>query len=482
MKKLLSLLLLINSSLFSQKKASDFDYLINKEDLKKHLSIIAADDYQGRETGKIGQQLTATYLVNYFKTLGVFAPKANNYNFEQSFSLIESVPSASLRLLNQDFSFRTHFFYLSAKRKVTLSNLPVHGEKSAKFLPATQEYILIVSLKGMDISAEISPIRKKLPANCKGIIVLTKNYASLYEYYEHQVNSSSMTLKDKEQKVEKPILLFDASTIVLPKQYAYLKDIKKKEKFKKANVLCVSSMQVNQEEKELISTNVLCFIEGSDSLLKNEIVVITAHYDHIGVDKGVVYNGADDDGTGTVALLELAEAFLTAKNKGHGSKRSILIMPVSGEEKGLLGSQYYSENPIYPLANTVTDLNIDMIGRTDIAHEGKPEYVYIIGSNMLSEDLHSANEIANKELNLLELDYRFNTKDDPNQFYYRSDHYNFAKNNIPSLFYFSGVHEDYHQPTDDIEKINFDKVEKVTRLVFHTAWIIANAPERPKLK
>jgi Zn-dependent M28 family amino/carboxypeptidase len=201
----------------------------------------------------------------------------------------------------------------------------------------------------------------------------------------------------------------------------------------------------------------------------------------MGIDNGVVYNGADDDGTGTVALLEIAEAFMAAKKEGNAPLRSILIMAVSGEEKGLLGSSHYVDHPIIPLEQTVTDLNIDMIGRNDIAHENSSEYIYIIGSNMLSTDLHKANEKANSTYTQLSLDYKFNRLDDPNQFYYRSDHYNFAKNNIPSIFYFSGIHEDYHQPTDDIEKINFTKVERVARLVFSTAWIVANETERPRL-
>jgi Zn-dependent M28 family amino/carboxypeptidase len=235
---------------------------------------------------------------------------------------------------------------------------------------------------------------------------------------------------------------------------------------------------LNTQEEKLTSSNVLAYIEGSDPVLSKEVVIITAHYDHIGVDHGVVYNGADDDGTGTVALLELAEAFMEAKKNGEGPKRSVLIMPVSGEEKGLLGSDYYSSHPVIPLENTVADLNIDMIGRNDIAHEKDTNYIYIIGSNMLSNDLHDVNERANNKYTQLKLDYKFNSLSDPNQFYYRSDHYNFAKHSIPVIFYFSGVHEDYHQPTDDVEKIIFSKTEKVALLVFFTAWDLSNAAKR----
>jgi Zn-dependent M28 family amino/carboxypeptidase len=178
--------------------------------------------------------------------------------------------------------------------------------------------------------------------------------------------------------------------------------------------------------------------------------------------------------------MEIAEAFKIAKNEGFGPRRSVLIMTVSGEEKGLLGSKYYTDNPIYPLKNTVANLNIDMIGRLDDWHD-TANYVYLIGSDRLSTDLHNISEEVNEKYIGLNLDYRFNEEDEPNRYYYRSDHYNFAKNNIPVIFYFNGVHEDYHKPTDTIEKIDFKKIEKITKLIFLTAWELANQQQRIKL-
>jgi hypothetical protein len=223
--------------------------------------------------------------------------------------------------------------------------------------------------------------------------------------------------------------------------------------------------------------NVIGFIEGTDK--KAEVIVITSHYDHIGVSAdGQINNGADDDGSGTVAVLEIAQAFAKAKKAGNGPRRSILFMTVTGEEKGLLGSKYFVENPIVPLENIVCDLNIDMIGRTDDQHVGKPDYIYLIGSDKLSSKLHEISEKANADHTFLDLDYTFNRPDDPNQFYYRSDHYNFAEKKIPVIFYFRGVHADYHAPGDDVEKIQFDQSEKIARLVFYTAWELANREER----
>ncbi|WP_288437359.1 M28 family metallopeptidase [uncultured Chryseobacterium sp.] len=223
------------------------------------------------------------------------------------------------------------------------------------------------------------------------------------------------------------------------------------------------------------SENILAFIEGSEK--PDEIVVVSAHYDHVGTKNGVVYNGADDDGSGTVAVMEIAKAFQQAKKAGKGPKRSILFLHVTGEEHGLFGSEYYSEHPVFPLANTVVDLNIDMIGRDDPANRGK-QYVYVIGSEMLSSQLKVINEAANKRTNNLELNYKYDDLNDPEQLYYRSDHYNFAKHNIPVAFFFDGIHEDYHKPGDDPEKIDYQLLEKRTQLIFTTAWDIANREER----
>ncbi|PRX41929.1 Peptidase family M28 [Salegentibacter salegens] len=225
------------------------------------------------------------------------------------------------------------------------------------------------------------------------------------------------------------------------------------------------------------SENVLGYIKGSEK--PEEILVITSHYDHVGVDdEGNIFNGADDGGSGPMGILEVAEAFKEAQKDGYTPKRSILFIHLTGEEKGLLGSKYYVENPVFPLANTVANLNMDMIGRIDKEHEGNDNYIYLIGSDKLSTDLHELSENVNSEYMNMDLDYTYNDENDPNRFYYRSDHYNFAKNNIPVIFYFNGVHPDYHKPTDTAEKIEYEALKKRAQLVFLTAWEIANRDER----
>jgi len=240
------------------------------------------------------------------------------------------------------------------------------------------------------------------------------------------------------------------------------------------------AMSYTSQVEDVQSENVVAYIKGSEK--PDEYIVISAHLDHVGVNDGNVYNGADDDGSGTVAVLEIAEAFKAAADKGQGPKRSILFLHVTGEEKGLLGSRHYTDNdPIFPLANTVANLNIDMIGRIDPKREGDRNYIYLIGSDKLSTELHTISETVNKKYLKIELDYTYNDENDPNRFYYRSDHYNFAKNNVPIIFYFNGTHDDYHKHTDTPDKINYDLLENRARLVFYTAWELANRDERIKV-
>ncbi|RAR75354.1 M28 family metallopeptidase [Flavobacterium aciduliphilum] len=234
---------------------------------------------------------------------------------------------------------------------------------------------------------------------------------------------------------------------------------------------------MNKEYDEHLpdSENIWAFIEGSEK--PDEIIVVSAHYDHVGMKNGVVYNGADDDGSGTVALLEIAQAFQKAKEQGQGPKRSILFLHMTGEEHGLYGSSYYSEHPLFPIEKTVADVNIDMIGRRDNRHSDS-NYIYLIGSDYLSSDLFTICEEANAKFTQLAIDYKYNDRKDPNRFYYRSDHYNFAKHRIPVVFLFNGTHADYHKETDDVDKIEFDALSKRAQLGFTIAWELANRPTR----
>ncbi|MHB1276902.1 MAG: M28 family peptidase [Bacteroidia bacterium] len=197
----------------------------------------------------------------------------------------------------------------------------------------------------------------------------------------------------------------------------------------------------------------------------DEYIVISAHYDHLGIIRDTIYNGADDNGTGTSSVLELIRLFSIYTPK---REKNILFIFFSGEEKGLLGSKYFAENPVVPLEKIVCDLNIDMIGRADSAHQLDSNYVYVIGSDRISTVLDNLLQVSNVP-HPLALDYTYNDPKDPQRLYERSDHYNFAKHGIPVAFFFSGLHADYHKSTDDIEKINFEVVYWRMMLVYRLA-------------
>lgn len=224
------------------------------------------------------------------------------------------------------------------------------------------------------------------------------------------------------------------------------------------------------------SQNVIAYIEGSE--FPDEYIILSAHSDHEGVIDDKIYNGADDNGSGTAALLEIAEAFKIAYNNGTKPKRSIVFLHVTAEEFGLYGSLYYTKNPVFPIENTITTLNVDMIGRVDDLHKENENYIYLIGADRKSTELNFITEKANSTFTNLNLDYRYNDKKDANRYYSRSDHYNFALKDVPVIFFFNGEHDDYTKETDTADKIHYNLLTTRTQLVFTTAWYLANSENR----
>lgn len=462
--------------------AVNYANTITAKELKGHLYVFASDKFLGRETGKEGQQIAEKYLVDEFKEIGI--EPGNNGSYLQSFEVVEHLrPVATIYVNGREYFNRKQFYFFSSLADFEDTTIQLKDVVDVSYGIENKELnnykdIIVkdkIVLINVNNPEEVAPEenwnwRRKLAlAQEKGaqsVFFIDEYYDQRLEVVSHYLESSTMNLLEDEDKEKGQYIPF-----------YFVNDVLKKELLEAETDI---KIDFNFRDVVLETTNVLAYVEGSDSVLKDEVIVITAHYDHIGVEGQDIYNGADDDGTGSVALLELAEAFQLAKKNGNGPKRSILIMPVSGEEKGLLGSKYYTNHPVYPLENTVANLNIDMIGRIDSTHLGDTNYLYLIGSDRISNDLHLISEAVNKAYMKLDLDYTYNKEDDPNKFYYRSDHYNFAKNRVPVIFYFSGVHEDYHKVTDTVDKIIFEKVEKAARLVFYTAWELANREERIK--
>ena len=250
------------------------------------------------------------------------------------------------------------------------------------------------------------------------------------------------------------------------------------------------SATVRLTDRETTTQNVVAVLEGSDPVLKNEYVAFGAHYDHVGMRENGdpkadnIFNGADDDGSGTTGVLAIAEAFARTRPR---PKRSLLFVWHAGEEKGLWGSDYFTRFPTVPLKNIVTQLNMDMIGRSKPAGDTEPRNadlsgpteIYAIGSKMMSRELGALSERVNKAAGLVTFNYKYDDPDDPNRFFFRSDHFNYARRGIPIIFYFDGVHVDYHRPGDEVSKIDFAKMERVTRTVYLTGRAVADLPRRP---
>ncbi|QEC52172.1 peptidase M28-like protein [Anseongella ginsenosidimutans] len=493
--------------------AAKFGATITPKDAKAHLSVLASDEYEGRNTGEKGGHMAAEYIAAYFKKLGLEGPVDGSY-YQQVALVKQHINDKTFTVNGDSLQFLEDFLFFPDLQKLELdasglifAGYGIEDEKYNDYQDVDVNGKVVMILPGEpfgpDSTSYVTGSRefsewtanqeKKLELlkekGASAIIMVTKSVATYAKNYRNYFAGSSMKLaSDLKNQEEKPALLYvspEAAGRLLAPASLSLQDLQRKiastGKAASAPVKVSLRFRINRRSAPVDAANVLGYLEGSDPELKKELIVLTAHYDHEGIIDGKIYNGADDDGSGTTAVLEMAEAFAKAAKAGKGPRRSLLFMTVTGEEKGLLGSRYYSDHPVFPLENTITNLNIDMIGRVDSVHAGKPEYVYIIGSDKLSTQLHAINEKANATYTKLELDYTYNDPDDPNRFYYRSDHYNFAKHGIPIIFYFNGVHEDYHKHTDDIEKINFDALSQRTRLVFHTAWELANRDQRPEV-
>lgn len=470
-----------------------FAKTITQDDLRDYLTILASDALEGRETGERGQKMAAAFIANHFETIGLepVVPVGDSYSYYQKFDLEKSYPGEI-------------YVDIDGNKKMNGEDLIYWGRKNMD-APSTLEAVFLG--KGDDkMYSEISVEGKAAVIHASGkgfqewrtlmdkaetekaaitfLIVAdeTDTYNGLLGQFKRYFMGSSLGFKQTETSGGGVFLISNelAAEMFGSTSEKLLKATEEAESGKINAVKKLKSKSLNYlltREAEIIGTeNVLGFLEGGDK--KDEIVVVSSHYDHIGRNGDDINNGADDDGSGTSSVMEIAQAFVEAKKAGNGPRRSMLFITVTGEEKGLLGSQYYVENPIFPLENTVVDLNIDMIGRFDPEHADNKEFVYLVGSDRLSTELHELSEKTNETFTGLSLDYTYNDESHPDRIYYRSDHWNFAKNGIPIIFYFTGIHEDYHKPTDTIDKIEFELLERRSHLVFYTAWVLSNRDER----
>lgn len=477
---------------------------ITEADLRTYLEVLASDAYEGRETGMKGQKMAAAYIEQKFMDFGIPpVPDATSRGmingYQQQYVVVQHTPgSSSISIGGTAFAFMKDQFYFneSVHHDIDVNEITVVTTATMTSIKEAEnrKVVLVIDQEpdgteptdksGRRLFGLMRSVNSALAGSgTELVLIISDAVQDMMQDHGRRISAPHMELADPagtttpEDETRQVIFVGSKMADAIFKQTGSSRRKLVKKASRSALVEPVSvSFKYSPSAVELTAENVLGYVEGTDK--RDELLLVTAHYDHIGMDGGEVYNGADDDGSGTVAVLEMAQAFAQAKAEGHGPRRSVLFMTVSGEEKGLLGSEYYTEHPIFPLNLTVTDLNIDMIGRTDPVHADGPPYVYVIGSAKLSSELHEISSAVNDTYTGLVLDYTFDADNDPNRFYYRSDHYNFAKHGVPIIFYFNGVHEDYHGPKDEVDRIRFDLLHQRTLLVYYTAWTLATREHR----
>jgi len=497
--------------------AEKYAGVITGANLQKHLTIIASDDFEGRETGTEGQRKAAAYIESQFKTMGLKSATALNGSYQQYYPLYQdSLVKAELKLKGKEAVFGKDFitplntnetgkfkgkkivfvgYGIDDEKYSDYKDIKVKGKVVAFFLGepknADGNYVISGTKRGGEWS--FPGITKKLAAAAaKGAIGALVINPMQETFSQRMVDNGKKTgvyfprAAAAGKSINYALISHEFAKAIVGESFnfdSYLKSAKASEllQIHAFETSVKTAFVFDKYRTTTNSSNVVGIIEGTDK--KDEYVFLTGHYDHLGKHDGKIYYGADDDGSGTCAVIQMAEAFSKAAAEGHRPRRTIVFMTVSGEEKGLWGSEYYSDHPFFPLDKTSVDLNTDMVGRIDTERKtgDTMNYVYVIGHDKISSDLPKINEAANSNYTKLVLDYKFDDPNDPNRIYFRSDHYNFARKGVPILFFYDGMLKaDYHKPTDTVDKITWDLYEKRVRMIFHTAWLMANRDDMLK--
>ncbi|MFN4253381.1 MAG: M28 family peptidase [Saprospiraceae bacterium] len=491
-----------------------FGKSITAADMKVLIDSLAGRTFAGRETGTEGQRLAADYIAAQFTSIGLTKPRETNSFFQEIALQNSTWKDLALKIGGRDMKKNTDFYVFPAlcpdvptlaAKEVVFVGYGIQEGQYNDYGKADVAGKIVVFYDGEPLnpagnlslitgtelrSAWATDWKKKVRlAKQKGAAAAFIIDAKLAENVQKnrralsnwgwQPTSTSGKISDQTKDLAPHAFISTGTFEALAAEKAEkvaeaMADLRAGKGFKPLKIKAQVEASFDREVKTLEGSNVLGIIEGTDPVLKNQYVLITAHYDHLGaVDSTKIYYGADDNASGTAAVIEIAQAFAEAKKQGIGPKRTVVCMLVSGEEKGLLGSKFYTEFPVLPLNQTICNINIDMVGRVDKEHASDPNYIYVIGGDRTSKDLHDITEDANKRFTKMSLDYKYNDPRDPNHYFERSDHYNFVMKGIPATFFFNGTHDDYHKPTDTPDKINFDAAAKRAQLAFYTAWQVA---------
>lgn len=515
----------------ADKRAAQFINQIKTPELEKNLSIIAGPTMEGRETGTSGQTKAARFIADYYKKIGL--QPGNNGSFFQYYPLIkDSIVQSNFTINGQSFTYGNDYTLpgaidetgsISSSSKMDLQVIwggygisdPLYD--NLKGIDVKDKALLVTNGEPRIADTTFLYTHNQQLNDRKEFFVKENNYLLSHNQYPSRWSRldagttlrakaaaklgvkvlfiidpsiswqktpiSPIRVDDENTKQERiPISIYVISPqiakIIVGGEDQYTQLISSAGMVKPTAFKTSVIFNANQEiiHKKIKASNVMAYLPGTDK--KDEVLIVSAHYDHLGTHNGEIFYGADDNGSGTTAVLGMAKAFALAKDAGAGPRRSILFLNVSGEEQGLWGSNYYTSHPIYPLTNTIADLNTDMIGRTDPLHQNDSNYMYIIGDDKLSSALRPINVANNDTFTKLNLDYKYNQASDPEKIYYRSDHYNFAKNKVPVIFFFDGINTDYHKVTDTLDKINYQLMYQRMQLIFYDAWSIAGRDEK----
>ena len=500
------------------------DY-ITVEQLRDYLAFVASDEMQGRDTPSPGLKIVAKFIATNLSRWGL-EPAGDDGTFIQNIELRRSAidpAGTTVKLGDQTFAYgedflagtqagsatggivyASHGWIIPPKEINPYADLDVEGKfvVVAAGLPAGVTFMdLRRGTAGVDFIMPQAYLREH---GALGLIqipdfrTLSRWDASMERALERgAVEVTSFAAADEEEggallsitpSLQMLEALFRGEQMNAGRAFAGAGTEEMGEPFE-FDAEKTLSVEVVTEVSTIYTQNVVAIQRGSDPELADQYVALGAHYDHVGVgapvDGDAIYNGADDDGSGTVALLAMAEAFA----KGPAPKRSIIFVWHTGEEKGLWGARYFNENLPIPADNVVSQLNIDMIGRSKAEGDTKqanadlagPNEVYLIGPKVMSDQLGEIAESVNDSYLQLDFNYKYDAVDHPTRFFFRSDHVTYAQNGIPIIFFFTGTHEDYHRPSDEIDKIDFEKMERITRTIYALAWALAHGEGRPAI-
>jgi Peptidase family M28 len=480
---------------------------ITSTELRMHLEFLASDELGGRYTLAPNFGIVARYLAAHLKAYG-FRGAGDHGDFLQHFAVTSSKPDIAATTLAVTLNGKTSEYNFGDFYQANGADGKAEGPIVFVGTGVSSASLKHDDYAGLDVKGKIALIAPGIPAGidrsklrpeelgeraayahgAAGVMQIpSQRLSALMKdagFKERAAQRENVRLtKESEGRLPAVMLGPALAEKILTSVGLTLREVHESERSHKplvAKALDASAhMNVVSRQTQVTTQNVAGVLKGADPKLKNEYVVFSAHYDHLATnDKGEIYPGADDDGSGVTAVLAIAHALSMDR-----PKRSVLVIFHAGEELGLLGSEYNTDfSPAVPLDRIVTDLNIDMIGRSkppgdnerEDEHLSDANTVYLVGSNRISRELHQISEETNSEFQKLNLDYYYNDPAQPERIYYRSDHWNYAKHGIPVIFYFDGIHVDYHKPTDTVDKIDFNKLTRVTRLVFETGWRVAN--------